>query len=220
MTAGLVAYFIGLGNTIPEARTRLYDKAYGRLPNGKGVKVPWNGYEPPDTQADAAAPPFPAPSCEPEVSGGFDEAAAITALGDFCTTQTGIISPGSAPISKTYNSGPGRHVGIRLTATWDADDRGPDCPPSQSPNQNEGRDCNTIFHNILNSFMRIRGHTPGLTGLIREKMYLESVCGNKYTCVGPVLAGFLRLSVRHVFIRSNPSFVKKHAGSHWRLWKQ
>ena len=88
---------------------------------------------------------FPAPSCLPAAEGGIIQSDAINALGDFCTTQTASISVGAQPITKTYDGGEG-HT-IRLTMSWQS--TAADCPQSQSPNQNAGRDCNTIFHSIL-----------------------------------------------------------------------
>lgn len=153
-----MAYFIGLGNTGPVARKLLYDNAYPRLPNGKGPNVPWNGYDP--KKAEAAASPFPTPSCKPEAFGGYDGDKAIDALEDFCTFYTRTITPGSVPVSQVYDSGPGREVPIRLSVAWDAGDPGQICPSSQSPTQNEGRDCNTIFHSIVDCELPLpcRGH--------------------------------------------------------------
>ena len=101
----------------------------------------------PDTNNDAPTTglTFPTPSCLPAAEGGIIQSSAMTALGDFCTTQTATVSAGAQPISETYDGGEG-HT-IRLTMSWYA--AAGDCPQSQSPNQNAGRDCNTIFRNIL-----------------------------------------------------------------------
>ena len=90
-------------------------------------------------------PQFPSPSCLAFASGGYVVDSAVAALDDFCTSEKGLIAPESEPISKVYDSG-NSHSRIRLTVSWD--DTG-NCPQSISPNQNDGRDCNTIFHNII-----------------------------------------------------------------------
>lgn len=97
----------------------------------------------------SSPPPFPSPSCNPNASGGFDPNAAITALGYFCTQQTATVQVSSKPISQSYpgGQGPGEIFSIRFTLSWDASQSG--CPASLSPNQNDGRDCNTIFHSIV-----------------------------------------------------------------------
>ena len=92
----------------------------------------------------SSAPPFPSPSCLPAADGGMILDNAVKAIGDFCLQQTETVSKGSPPISHTYDGGE-THT-IRFTLSWD--DQG-DCPASQSPSQNGGRDCNTVFHNIL-----------------------------------------------------------------------
>lgn len=150
MSAGLAAYFMGLGKTGSEARTELINRAYPRLKSRNAKKVIWNGYDSSKTETAVPPPPeIPAPSCNPASQGGYDRELAIDALEDFCTFQTGEISAGSEPISKTYESGLRPGTLIRLTAAWDEPDSSQNCPPSQSPHQNEGRDCNTIFHSIV-----------------------------------------------------------------------
>jgi len=103
----------------------------------------------PTASTGSSPPPFPSPSCNPNASGGFDLNAAITALGYFCTQQTATVQAGSQPISQSYpgGQGPGEIFSIRFTLSWDASQSG--CPASLSPNQNDGRDCNTIFHSIV-----------------------------------------------------------------------
>ena len=101
----------------------------------------------PNTNINALAsePPFPSPSCLPAAEGGIIQSSAITALSDFCTTQTTSVSAGAQVITKIYDGGEA-HT-IRLTMSWQP--AAGDCPQSQSPTQNAGRDCNTIFHKIL-----------------------------------------------------------------------
>lgn len=96
------------------------------------------------TAQQPLGPPFPSPSCLPAADGGFDIDTAVKHLEEFCTAETGSISAGSQPISKTYDGG--HNDTIRFTLSWDGSGI---CPQSQSPNQNGGRDCNTIFHNII-----------------------------------------------------------------------
>ena len=100
-----------------------------------------------DPQSPApTGPTFPSPSCLPAAEGGFDPSMAVAAIGDFCLQQNGTISSNnSQPISKSYDGG--HNTKIRLTLSWDT--LGTNCPASQSPSQNAGRDCNTIFHNIV-----------------------------------------------------------------------
>lgn len=104
------------------------------------------------SSTSAPVPQFPTPSCLPAASGGFDVEKAFAALDDFCS-QAGIVSKGTDPVSKVYDGGegPGHELRIRFTLSWD-DQAATDgaCPANQSPSQSEGRDCNTIFHNIVN----------------------------------------------------------------------
>lgn len=96
------------------------------------------------TAQQPLGPPFPSPSCLPAADGGFDIDTAVKHLEEFCTAENGSISAGSQPISKTYDDG--HNDTIRFTLSWDGSGI---CPQSQSPNQNGGRDCNTILHNII-----------------------------------------------------------------------
>ena len=91
-------------------------------------------------------PPFPSPSCLPAAEGGFDVGKATDAIGSFCTGFNQVVGPGASPASQTFPDGHNL-AGIRLTLSWD--DIG-NCPANQNPTQNDGRDCNTIFHNIIN----------------------------------------------------------------------
>ena len=65
---------------------------------------------------------------------------------DFCVNTVNKVAPASDPISKTYDGG--ENTQIRLTLSWDGE-QGIICPASQIPSQNAGRDCNTIYHDII-----------------------------------------------------------------------
>ena len=87
--------------------------------------------------------PFPAPVCQNDANPGFDVNGAVTSLGWFCSLNNNIVKPGSQRISMGFAN---TVADIRFTLAWN--DKG-NCPPSQSPTQNDGRDCNTIFHSIV-----------------------------------------------------------------------
>ncbi len=91
---------------------------------------------------------IPSPHCIPAAFGGFDPDKASAAIADFCG-QTATIQPGAAPISKTYDGGQGPRdrFTIRFTLSWY--EKAGNCPPVQSPNQNGGRECNTVFQDII-----------------------------------------------------------------------
>ena len=100
----------------------------------------------------APAPPFPTSSCLHVAISGFEVDKAFAALDDFCS-QTGRVKKGADPVSKVYDGGegPGHELRIHFTLSWDIQAVGNDaCLASQSPGQNEGRDCNTTFHDIVN----------------------------------------------------------------------
>ena len=122
------------------------NNSYDSQDNYVAYNLP-SGVMTPDTNNDAPSSEttFLAPSCLPAAEGGIIQSTAIAALGDFCTTQTASVSAGAQPITKTYDGG--EFHTIRLTMSWQPGSN--NCPQSQSPNQNAGRDCNTIFHSIL-----------------------------------------------------------------------
>ncbi len=97
-----------------------------------------------DPSTAAQGPSFPNPSCLAAADGGIDPSSAVAAISNFCPAQTGTVAAGSQPISNTYLGGE-MHT-IRLTLSWAASGN---CPQSQSPSQNAGRDCDTFFHKIL-----------------------------------------------------------------------
>ena len=96
---------------------------------------------------------------------GFEVDKAFAALDDFCS-QAGSVKECADLISKAYDGGesPGHEMQIRLALFWDSQAvRNDACPANPSLGQNEGRDCHTIFHGIVNGCNSFtRAHMSGL----------------------------------------------------------
>lgn len=133
--------YVDAAAVVPQGATAvLSGQNYYVDPDIWEIQDPAGGPVPSESTAtETTEPIFPTPSCNPNASGGIDPDAAITALGQFCTQQTGTVQPSSQPISQTYagGQGPGGSYTIRLTLSWDASEGS--CPASQSPTQNDGR---------------------------------------------------------------------------------
>lgn len=94
---------------------------------------------------------FPAPSCTENVNGGFDRDDAFDAIGYYCSTQTNSVGQNGKPIAGSYFGGDGPGHQYQLTFKLSHNDGDSTCTDkTPSPNQNDGRDCNTIFHDIVN----------------------------------------------------------------------
>lgn len=101
---------------------------------------------------DVQHPSFPPPSCSPALDRGFDISTTIHAIAAFCTHETGVVSAiDQQLISRTYAfaSPPGDGSTIRIMLSWDNTGACRRSQLSLSPTQNSGRDCRTIYRNIL-----------------------------------------------------------------------
>ena len=94
---------------------------------------------------------FPAPTCTGDVNAGFNVDNAFDAIGYYCSTQTNSVGQNGQPVAGSYFGGDGAGHQYQLTFKLTHNDGDSTCASvTPSPNQNDGRDCNTIFHDIVN----------------------------------------------------------------------
>ena len=103
---------------------------------------------------------FPAPTCTTPVDVGFNVDWAFEDIGYYCSDWNTTVGQNGQPAVGKFESSTSSDHQYQMIFKLSHDDGDSTCADAApAPNQNDGRDCNTIFHDIVNQCRcRVFGH--------------------------------------------------------------